>query len=758
MKRRLTFYLSGLVVLSLLLLTLGFYVFLITEIPSVKALKDLTNKPVSTVYGVHDEVAYVVVPDDRVFVPYNKIPKYVREAFLAAEDADFFSHSGVDLRSILRALVMNAVHGRVVQGGSTITQQVIKSLILGPEKSMLRKVREAILAYRLENYLSKQEILNVYLNNIYMGQGVYGIEAASQVYFGKHVWQISRSEAALLAGIVQAPARYTPKRHPGLARMRQLYVIDQLWKKHFIDAKRRDAMLKERVRIAEDDGIFADTYFKSAVFRYVEDKYGKGIFARRALKVYTTVDPSLQRAGEEAIRRGLQSYDERHGEYSVSTHLEKGHWDYFAGSEQRDINLSPLSQGSTYSLLVSERVAEGYAVLAGKQKGLLKMAEFPYSPGDVVKGTYKGMDRKKGDIFLPVKTSNIEGSLISIDVSTGYVYAMVGGRDFDKSPYNRALQSKVQPGSAFKPFIYLAALEKGYDLNSTLYDEPKQYSGASGRTWVPRNYDGTYSGPITLRDALAYSKNAATVRLLEDVGVGAVRKVLNDLGMDDDIPNDLSVALGTSDLTLADLVKGFSAFANGGDRVKLTMVRRIEDASGNVLEEARPDKSRAIDGEIAFKMNTLLKGVTSYGTAKEASRLGYPVAGKTGTTSSFYDALFVGYSPYICTGVWVGFDQRASLGKAESGGRVALPIWMNFMANALRRYPADDFAPPQPPAPAEQPGQAPSPRTTCLARPSRHNGWDSVESAPAMGKHVKAVTEVRAIVGHRRGLKKAYFP
>ena len=221
---------------------------------------------------------------------------------------------------------------------------------------------------------------------------------------------------------------------------------------------------------------------------------------------------------------------------------------------------------------------------------------------------------------------------------------------------------------------------------------------------MPKNYEGTYSGPIALRDALAFSKNAATVRLLEDVGIPAVRKVLDDLGIDDDIPNDLSIALGTANMTLVDLVKGFCAFANGGERVKPIFVKRIEDASGNVLEEAQPDVARAIDGELAFKMNTLLKGVTTYGTAKEASRLGYPVAGKTGTTSSFFDALFVGYSPYVCTGVWVGFDQRTSLGKKESGGRVALPIWMNFMASALTRYPADDFSPPEPPAPAGEPG------------------------------------------------------
>ncbi len=715
-KRKVTFYLTILILLSVVLLALGLYIFLITEIPSVKALKDLTNKPVSTIYGIHEEVAYIVVPDNKIFVPNSKIPKYVREAFLAAEDADFYKHRGVDLHSVLRAVIANAIHGRVVQGGSTITQQVIKSLILGPEKSMLRKVREAVLAYRLENYLTKQEILNVYLNNIYMGQGVFGIEAASQVYFGKHVWGITRAEAALLAGIVQAPARYTPKRHPGLARMRQLYVIDQLWKKGFVDVKKRDAMLKEHVRIMKDDGVFADTYFKSAVIRYVEDKYGKGIFSRRVLKIYATVDPALQRAAEEAVTRGLQSYDERRGEYSASYHLDKGRWDSFMASEQRDINLTPLNTAGVYNLLVFERVAEGYAVFAGTSKGLLKMTDFPFKPGDVVKGTYKGTSKKKENLFLPTRTSGIEGALICMDVKTGYIYAMIGGRDFEKSPYNRALVSKVQPGSAFKPFIYLAALQKGYDLNSTLQDEPKQYSAGSGRSWVPKNYEGTYSGAIPLRDAIAYSKNAATVRLLEDVGVPAVRKVVEDLGIDEEIPNDLSIALGTANVTLIDLVKGYSAFANGGDKVLPMLVRRVEDSNGTVLEEHGPSTTKVIDGEIAYKMNVLLKGVTTYGTAKEASRLGYPVAGKTGTTNSFYDALFVGYSPYICTGVWVGFDQRTSLGKAESGGRVALPIWMNFMGSALKRFPADDFAPPLPPAPAEQPEPtaAPSPQSQPL--------------------------------------------
>lgn len=691
---------------SLLFMGLGLYVFLVTEVPSVAALKNLQSRPPSMIYGINDEVVYLVVPDNKIFVSYGRIPKYVKDAFLAAEDADFFKHGGVDPTSILRAIWKNIVHGRVVQGGSTITQQVIKSLILGPEKSMLRKGREAILSYRLERYLTKQEILNLYLNHIYMGQGVYGIEAASQVYFGKHVWEVSRAEAAMLAGLVQAPSRYSPQKHPGLARMREEYVIDQMAKKGFIDEKRKVAMLKERIVIREDDGLFADSYFKNAVVRYVEEKFGKGIFARRQLKIYATVDPGLQRVAEEAVKRGLRQYDERRGEYAILVHLEPKRWDGFTKEGERDLQIAPLVVGKRYSLLVTEKLADGYAVLAGKQRGVLKMNTFPFSPGDVVKGEYKGADKRKLYLFLPVKSSTAEGALISMDVDNGDILAMVGGRDFERSPYNRAMLAKVQAGSAFKPFIYLAALEKGYEVDSVLQDEPREYSAGGGKTWVPKNYDGVYRGSIPLYDALAYSKNAATVRLLEDVGIARVRTVLEELGVDIDLENDLSIALGSSNVTLLDLVKGFSVFANGGFRVKPMFIRRIEDAGGEVLETNQPEKVRAIPDELAYKMNFLLKGVTRYGTAKEASSLGYPVAGKTGTTSNFYDALFVGYSPHICTGVWAGFDQRTSLGGKESGGRVSLPIWMNYMASALRRYPADDFpSPGQEAAPEATPGQ-----------------------------------------------------
>jgi len=691
-KKRLHFYLIILVLLSCVLLSAGFVIYIMSDIPSVDVLKHLKNKPVTNIYDNNDQLIYLIVPDNRIFVAYNKIPKYVKDSFLAAEDADFFKHGAVDPLSIVRALWKNILYGKVVQGGSTITQQVVKSLMLTPEKNITRKVKEAILSYRLENSLTKKEILNLYLNNIYMGHGVYGVEAASQVYFGRHVWEISRAEAALLAGIVQAPSRYTPKKHPGNARARQEYVIDQMEEKGFINARTKNAMLKEKIAIREDHGVFADSYYKDFIFRYVEEKYGKGAVSRKGLKIYAAVDIQMQRLGEEAVRRGLNLYEQRKGDYVVAYRLDKKKWEGFIKAEDKDIRLSGLREGKTYNLLVSERMKKGYLVHAGNEKGVLQTDDFPFKPGDVVKGRYSGTDKKKTRIFQPVRSLKVEGALLCMDVGTGYVHAMVGGRDFERSPYNRAVSAKVQSGSAFKPFIYITALKKGYDLDTVIVDEPKEYRIGAGRTWTPKNYDNKYDGRITIRDAVAYSKNAATVRLLEEIGIGPVKETLKELGLNVEVEDNLSIALGTSNLTLLDLVKGFAVFANGGYRIKPVFVKRIIDNEGNVLEENPVEKERAVSDDIAAKMNALLKGPTEYGTAKGASKMGYPVAGKTGTTSNYYDALFVGYSPHIVTGVWVGFDARTSLGKGESGARVCLPIWMSFMGSALRRYPPDDFA------------------------------------------------------------------
>ncbi|MCX5817059.1 MAG: PBP1A family penicillin-binding protein [Proteobacteria bacterium] len=697
MKKKLPFYLILLVILSLCFMTVGYALYVIKDIPSVQVLKNLENKPASSIFGVNDQLVYLIVPDNRIFVPYSKIPKHVRSAFLAAEDADFFNHGAIEFQGLVRALWKNVVHGKVVQGGSTITQQVIKTLILGPERSMLRKAREAILAYKLEKYLTKKDILNLYLNNIYMGHGVYGVEAASQVYFGKHVWEMTRAEAALLAGIVQAPSRNTPKRHPGNARARQEYVIDQMFEKNMINEKTKKEMLNERIAIREDNGVFTDSYFKDFVFQYVEEKYGKGVFSRNKIQIYATVDPQFQKLAEDAVRRGLTQYEQRKGEYTVAYRLEKKKWDGFMRTGDRDLKLSNLLPGKTYNILISERIKSGYSVLIGKEKGTLAMDDFPYKPGDVVKAIYNGQGKKKIHTFQPVRTMKVEGALLSMDVSNGYVLAMVGGRDFEKSPYNRAVSAKLQSGSAFKPFIYVTALKKGYDIDSLIADEPRSYPGGPGGAWTPRNYDGKYEGQITIKDAVAYSKNAATVSLLADVGVSAVQETVAGLGINTELPNNLSIALGSSNLTLLDLVKGFSAFANGGYRVRPLMIRKIVDGDGNILEENGVEKERVMPEEIAQKMNILLKGPTEYGTAKGASKIGFPVAGKTGTTSNYYDALFIGYSPHIATGVWVGFDARTTLGKGESGARVCLPIWMNFMASALRRYPMNDFgAQPEP--------------------------------------------------------------
>lgn len=692
MKKRLHLYLVFLVVVSVCFLAVGYGIYIIKDIPSIKVLKNLENKPASSIFDANGQLIYLIVPDNRIFVQYSKIPKHVKMAFLAAEDADFFKHGAVEFQSLIRALLKNVIYGKVVQGGSTITQQVIKTLILGPERSLLRKAREAILAYKLERYLTKKDILNLYLNNIYMGHGVYGVEAASQIYFGKHVWEITTAEAALLAGIVQAPSRNTPKRNPGNARIRQEYVINQMFEKNMINEKTKKVLLNDRISIREDNGVFTDSYFKDFVFQYVEEKYGKGVFSRKRLQVYATVDSQFQRLAEEAVRRGLSQYEQRKGEYTVSYSLDKRKWDDFMKTVDRNLKLSKLLSGKTYNVLISERVKDGYSAFIGSEKAILAMEDFPFKPGDVVKAIYNGQDKKKLHKFQPVRTLKVEGALLCMDVDNGYVLAMVGGRDFEKSPYNRAVFAKLQSGSAFKPFIYATALKKGYDIDSVIPDEPRSYPGGpGGGAWTPRNYDGKYEGQITIKDAVAYSKNAATVSLLQDVGINAVKETIAELGINTELPNNLSIALGSSNLTLLDLVKGFSAFANGGYRIKPIMIRKIVDSENNVLEENGTEKHRALPEEIAQKMNILLKGPVEYGTAKGASRIGFAVAGKTGTTSNYYDALFVGYSPHIATGVWVGFDARTTLGKGESGARVCLPIWMNFMASALRRYPSIDF-------------------------------------------------------------------
>ncbi len=678
---------SLLFVLSLLLLIAGYALYIFKDIPSIYALKVPVSKPVSVIYGIDNRIAYLIVPDNRIYVEYDRIPKHVKDAFIAAEDADFFKHRGIEPQSILRALLKNLIHGRVVQGGSTITQQVIKTLILGPEKSILRKIREGILAYRLEKYLTKKEILNLYLNNVYLGHGVYGVEAASQVYFGKHVWEISAAQAALLAGIVQAPARYSPKRHPGLARLRQEYVIDQMWKKGMITEKQKNQLLKEKIRIAEDNGLFSDSYFKDYVIRYVEERYGKGIFARKSLKIYTTVDIRLQKMAEEALKEGIFAYVQRRGNVEVVQNLERKSWKDFLRISQMDLMMTGLKPRKVYSLLVKEKIKDGYLVLIGNYKGQLECNDSSFKPGDVVKGIYIGTDKGQVHRFIPKRSSDVQGSLICMDPRTGYVLAMVGGVDFEKSPYNRAIYSKIQSGSAFKPFVYLAALKKGYELDTLIPDEPKEYDSGFGKVWIPRNYDGKYDGMISLRDALAYSKNAATVKLLEDVGIDSLTQVLLQIGINTQIPRNLSVALGTSNLTLLDLVKGYAVFANGGYRIKPIFIKRVEDENGNVIEENSPQIKKVLDDELAEKMNQLLSGVVEYGTAKAASSLNYRLAGKTGTTSNYCDALFIGYSRNLITGVWVGFDKKVSLGEGESGARVCLPIWMRFMAYALKKYP-----------------------------------------------------------------------
>lgn len=612
------------------------YFYVGRDLPTIEALRNYRPPAVTKFYSEDGELIAEYYVERREVVPLNRIPVSLIQAFVAGEDARFFRHRGLDYVAILRALIKNVFSGEIVQGGSTITQQVVKSLLLSPEKSIWRKLKEAILAYRIEKYLTKEEILYLYLNQIYLGHGAYGVAAAAEVYFGKPVEQLTLAEAALLAGLTQAPSKYSPLSHPEQARRRQLYILNRMVEEGFISYADSWTASQSLLRFSPRHNPFLEKapHFSDHVKRYIEEKYGRDQLLRGGLRVYTTLDTRLQKAAQEAVEAGLRELQKRQA-YSAS----------------RD---SP----------------------------------FP------------------------------EAALISIDLETGYVKALVGGRDFNKSQFNRVTQARRQTGSAFKPIVYASALDKGYTPASILLDSPLAFEWG-GKVWRPKNFDGRFSGPITVRTALANSVNVVTVKLAQSLGVEYIHEYARRLGITSPLNDDLSVALGSSSLSLLEITKAYGVFANGGRALKPIFVKKVLDRDGNVLEENLPplrpegssfpsedapsnppsqprkDNEQLISPQTAYIMTHLLQGVVQNGTGWRAKSLGRPVAAKTGTTDHFFDAWFVGYTPELLTGVWVGFDNERSLGEGETGARAAAPIWVDYMSKALKDRPIKDFPVPE---------------------------------------------------------------
>ncbi len=731
-------------ILSALLLLLSgalLFFYYSRSLPDFTPLKERDLNAYSIVYSEEDEVVGKFLMDNRIPITYEQMPKQLVNAFIAAEDAEFFQHKGVDYKGILRAMFKNLLAGRIVQGGSTITQQVTKTFFLTPKRSLLRKLKEVAYAFGLERDFTKEEILTLYLNNIYLGNGAYGVEAAAESYFNKRVEQLNLAEMAMMAGLVKAPSRYSPVNNFKRAKDRQAYVLTRMTELGLVSQDQKEKALRISLRIQPRESAYFSKapYFTEFIRHQVERKYGKEKLYQEGLRIYTTLDLSFQRIAQKSVEMGLRNLDKRQGfRGPLHTLSEKEVKEFLKKKKE---GMAPISQNEIFEgvILSKDDSKKFYTVWVEDRKGILPFSEMSwalkikptpnYRPqkvktpgdllqtGDVVHVRVKETPKKEQAPFLTLEQEPIvQSALICLDPKTGHVRAMVGGRDFSESQFNRATHSRRQPGSAFKPFIYAAALEKGYTPSTILMDSPVEYSDPDGGTyWAPKNYDKEFKGPITFRNALAHSRNVVTVKILEDIGVGYVLNFIKKLGIESPIKRDLSVALGSSGVSMLEITSGFAVFANGGERIKPIFIKKIVTMKGEVVEENTPYveieekedeeetpespslflKEKVISVQNAFIMNHLLQGVVQHGTGQRAKVLGRPIAGKTGTSSDYSDAWFIGYTPSLLTGVWVGFDDKTSLGINETGARAALPIWISFMDQALKSTPVETLNPPK---------------------------------------------------------------
>ncbi|MBP1687584.1 MAG: penicillin-binding protein [Deltaproteobacteria bacterium] len=669
------------------------------NLPSTEKLTKYRPPVVTQVLADDGTVVGEFYFEKRYLVPIERIPPVVRKAFLAAEDDAFYRHGGINPVSIVRAAINDLVAGGKVQGGSTITQQVVKSLLLTPRKSYERKLKEILLAMRLERQLSKDEILNLYLNHIYLGSGAYGVAAAAEEYFGKRVEELSLAEAALLAGLPQAPSRYSPFNHWPRAKARQRYVLERMVDVGFVTAAQAAAAAREPLTLASRKGSYiAAPYFVEHVRRLLEQKYGETALYSLGLRVQTGLNLRMQRAAEAALREGLSELAARQHYDRTVRHLDPVEKDAFLRVQRDAMAGHPLQRGRTYEALVTGVVRETVRVQVGPFHGALQTAppvntKGPemYRAGDVVwVRVAEGNGSDSTYEFVRDRESTVQGAFVALDPASGAVKALIGGSDFDRSQFNRAVQGARQPGSAFKPLIYAAALDRNFTPASIIVDEPISFQD-NNSVWMPRNYEEKFFGPTTLREALTFSRNVVTVKLARRVGVKRLVTYVRQLGIRSPVAPNLSLALGSSEVNLVELAAAYGVFANQGERVEPRFIIRVTDNQGAVLDENMPVREQVIAPETAYLITSMLQSVIDHGTGRQAKTIGRPAAGKTGTTNDLDDAWFIGYTPQLLAGLWIGFDEKRSLGKGETGGHVAAPIWARFMDRALENEPILDF-------------------------------------------------------------------
>lgn len=728
--------LGGLLLLLGLLLSVGAYLYVAKSLPKVETLADYRPPIITRVLSDDGTVIAELFEERRIVVPVARMPKQLVQAFVAAEDANFFKHKGIDLLSIARAALKNIEAGGIVQGGSTITQQVAKSLLLTPERKFERKFKEAILAYRMEKRLSKEEILHLYLNQIFLGHGAYGVQAAAENYFSKDVDDLTLAECSMLAGLPKAPSRYSPYRYYDRARERQSYVLGRMVKEGFITPEDAAAAGAEPllVRPRVNQHLMDAAYFTEQVRRYLEETYGKDLLYRGGLEVQTSMNLKMQLAAQAAVQANLRDHDKRQGYRPVKDLLDAAQEELFLAEQQAAFLEKPPLVGNLIEAVVNGSDTQGLFVRFGEHSGVIPWAAAAWAgPPQVVKRGIEASNRRGQQTQLPIgarilvgitsipaqgpwqltleQLPEAQGALLGMDPHTGRIQAMVGGYDFRTSQFNRVLQAKRLPGSAMKPLIYAAALDKGYSPATVILDTPlifkERMPNGEIKEWKPKNYSKRFYGPVPLRIALAKSFNVITIKILEDIGVRYAVNYARKLGITSPLDEDLTLALGSSALTPMELARSYAVLANGGVRVTPTYIDRIRDRDGQILESSDPadfpdgpqpgqklhgqTRTRVISSETAYLATNLMESVVQNGTGARAKVLNRPVAGKTGTTNDLKDAWFIGYAPQLLAVSWVGYDQERPLGSKETGSRAAAPAWVSFMQAALADLPVEHF-------------------------------------------------------------------
>ncbi len=670
------------------------------DLPDVRALEDYAPPQMTHVFAADSSLLGTFHEQRRILIDFEDIPLLFRQALLASEDASFYRHTGLDFQSILRAAWRDLRSLRAAEGASTLTQQHARNLFLTPNKTLRRKLEEAVLALEIERQYTKEEILRFYCNQIYMGHGRYGVEAAARYYFGVPSRDMTLNQAATLAGLIQRPEALSPIRHPDRALSRRNYVLRRMVETGALDeepaARTREEALPLSARGGPDD---LAPYFVEEIRRWLQARFGPESLYTAGYEVRSTLDPRLQAIANDAVDRGLRKLDKRQGWRGVAQRIpadaDAESWAAPSWSEN-------LAVDGVHDAVITQ-VAPGEArVRVGPYVGRLRGADVAWTgrddpgrlfrAGDLVRVRLIDVDEKGTAELALEQEPAAEAAFVALDPATGAVRALVGGFDFQRSEFDRATQAKRQTGSAFKPFVYAAALSSGLTLADTLLDEPTVFlDPRNPDPYQPENYTNLYYGTITLRTALETSANIATVKLLNRIGFAAVIDTAHRLGISAELRPYASVALGSFETSLLELTAAYGSFANQGVWVEPHLVEEVRDPEGRPLERIEPAVREAAGPQISFLMNRLLAGVITDGTGRAAASLHLPLAGKTGTTDDNTDAWFIGYAPGLAVGVWVGYDERRSLGKGETGAQAALPIWLGFMEQAATST-TDPFA------------------------------------------------------------------